>query len=262
MKWKRPKKPPASRPDLALTIPIPKNLPRMLLDAIKRCARIVTHPQSFPELIGKSLAPRERVRKRRPERLEACALVAMNLIRRTDRRTYRVGDQRLDGLCTGVSVADHVKATGLSPTRVRRALPEFEGWGIHTSVQPVTEFKKPKTRKAGDRRKGLQRYAGLPAVRTVTPLLMQRLGITPKKQARARRAGYQDWQRRKARPLSAVAIKETQRALRRLGDSDRGRAAQLERGQRLRLKRIELRKEHPDWGPDRIRDEAGRLLND
>lgn len=219
-------------PRLKLAVPVPKNLPRAWLDAIKRCERIYTHPQSFPELTGADVVT-DRVRKRRAERLRSVALVGASMLHWADRRTLRVGIPRPDDLVTGRTVAEHARATGLCERCVSRALAEVEGkWW--TSVQPVEKIE-PKDRPPGDRRRrgpkgtSVQTLRGLPSVRTLTPLFFQRLGITPAKLARARRHGAQQWARRRARPASLVAIRQTFRDARLLAH----RLAEDERAQRF-----------------------------
>jgi hypothetical protein len=222
-------------PRLTLAIPVAKNLPRAWLDAMKRCDRIYTHPQSFPEINGADMVP-DRIRKRRLERLRTVVLLAKAMIRRADRRTLRVGDQRADGLCTGVTIAEYARATGLCERCVSRGLAEGEGkyW---RSVQPVVELKTPIQRKRGG---GMQTHAGLPSVRVLTPLFFKRLGITDRKLARARRHGAQAWERRRAPPASLVGIRQMFRHMRDTlqAETERSRRERFAASSAARLERL------------------------
>lgn len=253
---------PAS-PRLRLRAVIAPDLPKFVRDAIDRAARIYEKPKLFPEITGASLAaPGERIRKRRSSRLEAIALTAAALARRCDRRTLRIGDQRDDGLCNGVPLDQLQEHTGLSRWRLGRALFELEEAGyLVRHVQPVEllvdDDGNPCPRARGGGRRGMQTHRGFPAQRTLTPLFFQRLGFTTAKVKKARDRGSEDWKKRKARAVSAVAIHQTRREMRRLfwGAST---------GKRMPTRYYEielaLKARHPDWGIDRIRAEALRLL--
>src|SRR6187455_500362 len=92
-------------PRLALVVEPIGNQPWIIREAMKRAERLYHRPREFPELTGHSLAGRSmRLRARRSSRREAWALMAASIFRHTDRRTMRIGDQRDDGLCNGVSV--------------------------------------------------------------------------------------------------------------------------------------------------------------
>ena len=189
-------------PRLQLVAPLAPNHPRFIRDMIERARLIYTHPDRFPEITGAAFAAGERVRRRRPSHLQACALYVAALARRCDRRTLRVGDQRDDGLCTGVPLRELAQQTGVSISRLKRARATVATAGYVNSVQPVVRLREPRARPGG----GHQVYAGLPAVRTIRPLLLQRMGFSPQKIHRARRRGYADWCRRKGKPLSPVAV--------------------------------------------------------
>jgi hypothetical protein len=186
--------------NLQLVAPLAPNLPRFIRDAVERARLIYTHPDRFPEITGAAFTPGERIRKRRPSHLQACALYVAALMRRMDRRTLRVGDQRDDGLCNGVPLRELALHTGVSLSRLKRARATCSVYV--NAVQPVVRLREPRARPGG----GVQVYAGLPAIRTIRPLLLQRLGFSPAKIHRARRRGYADWCRRKGKPLSPVAI--------------------------------------------------------
>lgn len=209
-------------PRLRLAAPIAPNLPRFIRDMIDRARRIYTHPHQFPELTGEAFTD-ARVRMRRSSHREACALTLAAFARRCDRRTLRIGDQRDDGLCTGVPVYDLVEHTGISRHRIKRAIATLTAAGYVNSSQPVVRLTTPRSRPGG----GVQVYAGLPAVRVLRPLVLQRLGFKPAKIARARRRGYEDWCRRRGRAVSPVQVLRWHRDVTGLVASNRDREARL-----------------------------------
>jgi hypothetical protein len=210
---------------IALQVAPIANAPRFLVDVDARADLFVTHPQRFPEFTGAAFARGVRLRKRRRERCEAVALTVKALARHLDRRTLRVGDQRDDGLCNGVTVVRLCRLTGLSRSRQTRALAELESAGYVSSMQPVVKLPAPRARRGG--RRGMQTHVGMPAVRTVRPLLLQRQGFTAAKVNKNRRRGYDDWQRRRGKVESAVAVLGMRRDLSRLYRSIREREGRL-----------------------------------
>lgn len=227
-------------PRLRLAIVVAANLPRMLQDAIKVLTKLYHYPHLFPEITGRTeLGGDDPIRKRRTDRLEALVLVMIALLRRCDVRTLRVGDQRDDGLCSGVPIAKLVEATGLTARRVSRALAELEAAGYIKSVQPVEALQ---DHRAGCDRKGRcacpplldaagnQRHRGFPSVRVVTPLLFRRLGVKAKKLQAARAFAYQKWCRRTGRPASAVQLIENRKARKRIERLNRRRERRMSSG--------------------------------
>jgi hypothetical protein len=200
-------------PTLQLQAPPIANAPHFIRDIDRRADLFVTHPQRFPEFTGAAFARGVRLRKRRIERCRAVALTVKAIARHFDRRTFRVGDQRDDGLCNGVSVARLMKLTGLRRTAQTEALRELAEASYLGSVQPVIKLPAARPRRG---RRGLQTYIGLPAVRTVRPLLLTRLGFTAAKVNKNRRRGYDDWQRRRGKVESAVAVLGMRRDVRKL----------------------------------------------
>jgi hypothetical protein len=224
------------------------NLPRVLRDAIDRSRRIVEAPHMFPELTGQAFAPGERLRRRHRPRLEAIAQTVAALVRRCDRRTLRVGDQRDDGLCNGVPLAKLCEHTGLRPWRVARALRDLEAGGYVSSKQPVQAYRDAD---------GNERHRGFPSVRVLSPRLFTRLGISEPKLSRARRHAAEEWKRRHSRPASAAALLNSRRAIRRATAT---RIAPNVPSARYSETLLALRAEHPDWPADRVRAEARRRL--
>lgn len=243
-------------PRLRLVIAVAAKLPLFLKDAMRRVERLYHHPDGFPELTGRAIAPRDvgRIRRRRSSRLEAIALVMLALLRRCDKRTLRVGDQREDGLCSGVSIVKLMEATGLTYARVSRALAELEEAGYIHSTQPVEKL----TDDPDD-----DRHRGFPSVRVITPLMFRRLGISERKLKRAQRRGYEDWTRRRRAPASAVQLIGQRRELRRMIASQRN-TQEARRRQTLPAAfyehEVKLRALHPDWAYERIRAAALMLI--
>lgn len=246
-------------PRLELVARVAPNLPKINRDGIDRSSRIYHHPEHFPELTGRSMAPTARIRKRRSSRLEAIALTAAALVRRCDRRTLRVGDQRDDGLCNGVSRVKLAEHTGLSPSRLARALRELEEAAYIHSEQPVEELDEPKPRAGG--RGGMQTHRGFASVRVLTPLFFIRLGIKPSKLKKARARGYQEWIAKNAPPLSAVEIHQTRRAIRKFRAAAAPPAPRRELGAHHELE-LATKAKYPDWPRERIRAHVRRLLRE
>lgn len=228
-------------PRLTLRIAVAERLPLLLQDAIKWAAKLYSRPGLFPEITGRAFAgdADTRVRKRRTERLEAIVLVLIALLRRLDVRTFRVGDQRDDGLCSGVSIAKLCEATGLTEWRVGRALGDLEAAGYIRSVQPVEALQDhvPGCSKHGRCAcppllgpDGKQRHRGFPSVRVLTPLAFRRLGQNDRKVRRARSLAHQRWCRRTGRPASAVQLVQGRKARRRIERLNRRRERRLESG--------------------------------
>ncbi len=246
-------------PRLELVARVAPKVPKIIRDGIDATRRIFDKPQLFPELTGRSMAPTARIRKRRSSRLEAIALTAAALVRRCDRRTLRVGDQRMDGLCNGVTREKLCEHTGLSLSRVTRALRELEeGYYIH-SEQPVEELPEPKPRGGG--RRGMQTHRGFASVRRITPLFWQRLGIKPTKLRKAQAKGYAEWCTKFAPLLSAVDIHATRRALRQFRAAAAPRAPRRELGASHELESA-TRAKYPDWPLERVRAHVRRLLRE
>jgi hypothetical protein len=218
-------------PRLALVVePIP-NQPWFIRQAIARAARLFHDPRRFPELTGHALAgPSTRIRQRRSSRREAWALLAMSVMRHVDRRTFRIGDQRADGLCNGVAIKRYREETGLSRWRISATLREWEAAAyMVTHAQPVEALKDADGRPLLDAN-GRPRHRGFPAQRQLTPLFFQRLGFTPEKVKTARARGYAEWTKRRAPAVSAVAILGGRRELRKLHRANQARTDRLEAG--------------------------------
>jgi len=218
-------------PRLQLQVPIAVNLPKFNRDGIDAAWEIVTHPQRFPEITGAAFQPWARIRKRRSSLLQGLALTVAALVRRCDRRTFRVGDQRDDGLCSGVPVSELCRATGLSSSRQKRMLRVLKAAGYQSAKQPRVEIAaRSNLRRKRRGRPPLQRYAGLPAVRVLTPLLFRRLGFSERKVEKARARGYAEWTRRRAPVASAVQIIGARETLHRLVSGNALREQRLQAG--------------------------------
>lgn len=236
---------PRERREITLARPIPPNLPYFNRDFIKRARRVVDYPDTFTELMGTNRAGAgERVRRRRPEFLEVIAKCLMVIGLHLDRKTFRIGTQRPDGTCAGLGLKRIALETGLSLRRVRRHFPELERWAVH-SKYPCDELETP--RQLGGGR--VQTHRGYNAVRVVDDRLCRRLGFTAKKIAKARKAGSDAWERRKAKPLSPLALRKLDRAIRAgLANQERAAADERRREQRNaeQLARLAARLRPPD----------------
>ena len=249
-------------PRLALVVAAIPSLPKFIRDTIARAPRMFDHPRMFPELTGHSVVGRGmRLRARRSSRREAHALMAASIARHTDRRTFRIGDQRDDGLCNGVTVARHMAETGLSRYRVNETLREFEAAAyIITSDQPVEAMTDPKTgAPIIDPKTGKQRHRAFAAQRRVTPLFFQRFAFTADRIERTRARAYQEWRRRRAPAYSAVAILEGRRDLRRLNRTNARRNRRLERGSAYAPPPPPPPAARPDQQPQRNAEREKRL---
>ena len=236
---------------MKLAVDIAPNLPKFVRDVVDRAAQIETHPERFPELTGAAfVAPGTKLRRRRASRLHAIALTVAALGRRLDRRTLRVGMQADNGLCWGVAVDVLCRDTGLSRSRQVRALAEINAARYGSSRQPVERLAEPRPRpgRRPGTRGAMQTHRGLPAVRTLSPLLLRRLGFTDAKVARARQHAADAWKARVGPSLSAAALLGSRAALRRLA------APAKPTVEAPRHPEIELavRARHPDWSRERV----------
>lgn len=249
-------------PRLQLLIPLADNAPKFIVDAVERASWIYTHPERFPEITGAAYAPGIRIRRRRTSLLEAAALTVAALARRCDRRTFRVGDQRADGLCNGVPISELCKATGLTPSRQARAIRVLKDARYQqSSMQPVVELEAPKPGRVRRGVRQIQRYAGLPAVRTLSPLLFQRLGFAGTKIKKARQRGYQEWIARRAPVASPVAIISMQRDRRQRADRQAPAvAAAPPAAAGGHWLAAQVRAENPALTPDQVAAEVARLI--
>jgi hypothetical protein len=178
---------------------------------------------------------------------------------RMDICTRRIGSPRTDGTVVGVTAERLAEITGLSLSRVNRALAELIAAGWMTSCQPC-ELKADGT------------YRGYPAIRTFTIRFFEvircsiKLSIAAAKAHKERKAARdlaehgeaelqrQRLQRERARleRRNAARMKRIAGG-RRLGNTD---ADQDERGHRLAELQIEIRAANPQWPPERWRAAA------
>ena len=245
-------------PRLDLVVALVADLPKLISDAVERCRRIYDEPDTFPELTGRALvAEPRRVRRRRTSRLEAISLTLAALLRLTDQRTHRVGRERRDGLCNGVTLVQLGKHTGLSRWRLCRALAELEAAGYIVTKQPVEELETPRPARGG--RKGMQTHRGYPAVRWITPLAWSRLAFTPDRLSQARKYAAAQWREKQAPPVSPAAASATRRRLGQLATSSGAGAARRLPAAYFELE-LRLKHEHPEWAYEHIRAEARRRL--
>jgi hypothetical protein len=125
-------------------------------------------------------------------------------------------------------VTELCRATGLRPTTQKRALAILRTCGYQTSKQPRVEVAaRSNLRRRRRGRFALQTHAGLPAVRTLTPLLFRRLGFQARKVKKARAHAYKEWIQRRAPIASAVQIHDARRLLGRVTAANVQREARL-----------------------------------
>lgn len=255
----------STRPRLDPSTVLPDNVPRFISDGDRRWERLFTDPKRFPEITGSYLVGKyERVRARRDDYRANRVRLAKALWRRMDRRTWRCGAPRNDRRDTvdAPLIAELAAECGVSRSTVNRFLAEFHEAEYLVSVRMVMDY-------VGDDGPAIR---GLASVRRFTPKAFKRLGFTDRKINRTQQSGADQWRARRARPISPAAAKKARRQLREAIDRARSArpAAQaragapagpyLEPDADLQLERMRLREVHPDWGLERLADEARRNL--
>lgn len=279
---------------ISLAVPPIVGMPAVLTEAGDRFVKALErNPRRFLELHGMELLPqheRRRMTPRRPERLEAIALVGLALLRHADLISYRVGSPRSDGHVTapgqrvinddGTETGLCVE-TGLSITRLRRAIRDgrlagyWDGPGRGSKIrQPVTEYVNAAGAKA---------YCAHRVVYRLTDKFFQRLGLAKRMERERKHAVERRAERRRRIYAGALlegrefarAMRAGSRETRRHGDAGaptRG-VSEPSRGtppasadaadnaaRMLSVVKLGLRRKHPDWGAARLEAEAGRLL--
>jgi hypothetical protein len=270
---------------IALPVPDVAGRPAVLTEAGDRWVKALERrPLRFLELHGAELLPewqRRRMTPRRRERLEALALVGLALLRFADLVSYRIGAPRSDGYVTPPGHEELARLTGLTLTRLRRAIRDMvrAGYlrgprrGSKLNRQPVTEYTNAKGERA---------YCAHRVVYVLTDKFFERLGLGPRMArertlAVARRAAH--------RRIYAGALLEGRELAKGLRHGSREKrfpgapgtptravgapagpaplvsvdaaenAARLVAGLKLRL-----RERHPDWGAARLEAETERIV--
>jgi hypothetical protein len=231
------------------------NAPAFLKDVDRRLERLYTHPGRFAELVGRNLVGRhEKLRARREDRRANWVKVARSYGRQLDRRTWRNGRPRGDRRDSAdtPSVDDTAAACGVSAITVKRINAELEAAGLIDSHRVVMEYVDGNG------------FCGLPSVRCFTRKFLRLLGFSDKKIDRAQAQGAAVWRAQTGRAISPAAVKQTRKAINTVGRAYQATPTSppiiLEPDADLRLERLRLLEEHPDWGLERAAVEARRLL--
>lgn len=268
-------------PRLELAKPAAAGVPLLLTEDLpSRLWRLVTHPLEFRELHGSHVLPRHEARRmtpRRIERREAMYLLGCALGKRYDLVSGRVGTPRSDSFLTtdgelgyGPNKSQtYVNApgqegdnglcadTGLSVTRLRRALGEYRRLGWVTSTQRVVEYRTP----AGE----IRHYA-CRAVYVLTAKFWADLRLDVKigrERAKAsKRAGHRPriyalpphraHRHRRQADLEAKGRTAAARLEAAAVDAERG----AEASRQLMARQLEIRRQHPDWTAEQVRAAA------
>lgn len=272
------------RPRLELAKPAAAGVPLLLTENLPdRLWRLVTHPLAFKELHGSQLLPRHEARRmtpRRIERREAMYLLGCALGKRYDLVSARIGSPRSDSFLTtdgelgygpnksqryvnapGQEGEDGLCAdTGLTVTRLRRAIGEYRALGWLTSSQRVVEYRK----------NGELRYYACRVVYVLTPKFWADLGLSEKvtkaRRAACKRAGHRE-------RIYAVRPHANQGGRRKREREIKGHwrdaeararaateAAEQDANERRALLRrqMEIRALHPEWSAEQVRAAAAR----
>jgi len=242
---------------LELLIPAVANAPKILAAACERLRKLLTHPLRFTELHGSEMlrpSERRRVEPRRGERREAIFLVGSALLHYADVLTLRVGSPRGDGLVTPPGHDKLAEITGLSLTRLRRAIHDGRAAGYWDSTQPVLRYKNA----IGD-----WAYASFRVVYRLTEKFFKRLGLGPKLARERVKAAERARDRTRIHPLALLQARELVRASKAGSREFQGPQASADAAEnearRMSELRAVLRHRWPDWPADRVEAQARRL---
>jgi hypothetical protein len=197
-------------------------------------------------------AERRRIEPRRMQRREAVNLVGAAFLKHADVVTLRVGSPRADGSVTPPGHDRLAEETGLSLTRLRRAIAEGVRAGWWTASQPRLRYR------GAD---GEWAYAAFRVIYRLSEKFFRVLGLGPKLQRERVKASERLGQRRRIYALALLAARDSFRTLRR--GLDLARRTDIDaaenRGRLLTELRLRLRQQYPGWPPERIEAEAQRL---
>jgi hypothetical protein len=200
-------------------------------------------------------------RFKRSERCEAIVRVLKCLLYFMDMVTLRVGLARANDHCIGITEQRIAGWTGLSFSRVQRALADLRAAGFLFSRQPR------ETRADGS-------FIGLAAVRTLSKNLFRRLGLSIRLELEQKRAHKRRQEQRlldlkresstrPADPLLRRLVGRLARAVAADPSPPAPRTSHRPRSDswlQVVAKLCEDHKDDPAWSIERIRDEATRLL--
>lgn len=237
-----------------LTVPTPAGLPLFLLQARERLARLIPFPLRFLELHGAELlrpAERRRMEPRRMARREAINLVGASMLGHTDLVSLRVGSPRADGSVNPPGQLALAAETGLSLTRLRRAIRDGVTAGYWTRTQPRLKYITADGEAAWSSYRVIYRF---------TDRFFHRLGLAKRLTRERQRAAERCGQRRR---IYALALLEARARFRKVRGAPRQAAQSTDAAEneaRLMAElRLRLRARWPDWPVERIDGEAARL---
>lgn len=243
---------------IGLTVPDVVNAPKILAAARDRLAALLKHPLRFVELHGSELlrpAERRRMEPRRLSRREAVYLVGAALLHHADVVTLRVGAPRGDGHVTPPGHEKLAELTGLSLTRLRRALREGIRAGYWTATQPRLRYRNA----AGD-----WAYAAFRVVYRLAERFFARLGLGRRLAKERIKAAERLRDRRRIYALALLGARDARLKTRRGSRDHSGPTARqddAENAARLLADlKLRLRQRYPDWPAERVAAEASRAL--
>lgn len=242
---------------VALSSPAPAGLPKILEVAAERLQRLIRFPLRFTELHGSEVlrpSERRRMEPRRLPRRESINLVGAALLRRTDLVTLRVGTPRGDGQVTPPGQVKLAAETGLSLTRLRRALRDGIRAGYWTRTQPRLKY---------TNQEGLPAWAAFRVIYKLTDKFFARLGLGKRLDRERKAAAERAGQRRRIFALALLEARDRLRAFRRRKDGPQAPPASTDdaenRARFLIELKLRLRAKWPDWPAERVAAEAERL---
>lgn len=237
-----------------LVIPAAANLPKILDAARERLARLLSYPLRFTELHGSDMLPAREARRMEPRRMprrEAINLVGAAFLKHTDVVSLRVGSPRPDGSVTPPGQIRLTEETGISMSRLRRAIRDGVRAGYWTRHQPRLRY---------SRQDGAYAYCAFRTIYRLTDRFFVRLGLGKRLVKERQRAAERAGGRRRIYALALLEardqLRKRSRAVARAPRSvdDAENDARL-----LNSLRLRLRMQYPGWPPERIDAEAKRL---
>lgn len=231
-------------PRLDLSRSVSHRAPAPIRFFIDRLDRYYYDRKVLPGLAGSS----GRFRRMRSERREACILALKALARVTDLETLCVA-KPVDGGAVSLKFKDLAKHAGLSLQRFLRAVVDLKNCN-YLSVSRI----------AARGEKGIR---GVPAIKALSPDVWGALGLRSMLD-RARKAASKRTRRlvRKGAPDGGRAAANVGLAMNRYRAGKRRAAAGAggneQQARAYNMAAMALAQEHPDWPPDRLRDELRR----
>lgn len=230
-------------------------LPGIITTLMKRCVDYYDRPWKIPSLNNADGAGQQQ----RSERREACLSALWAILKYTDLSTLRVGVPARGGEFINLSIRYLANQTSLSRSRFERAFSDLKTAGI-ISVQQRCEKKED----GG--------YAGLSAVKRVSPLIFSIFGLgarlkfergrAKKRAKQARRAcSRTERARRQLTTKSIVGEVASQvSSAKKAGEpSSPDEHTEEQRRQLLELQ-FQIKQANPEWGAGAVQKAARRTL--